>query len=112
MLILNLASKHSFRLDRLTLFNETFFFISLGNLRKDYVSERFVIVNPPVPQKPKTKKNPYKAGNETMTNPSVLSLVQKDGMLQRLQDDEGDCVKNWSVRVFPATNPSVLSLVQ
>ena len=79
----------------------------MGNLRKDYVSERFVIVNQSESQKPKTKKNPYKAGNETMTNPSVLSLVQKDGMLQRLQDDEGDCVKNWSVRVFPATDPSV-----
>ena len=42
-----------------------------------------------------------------MTNPSVLSLVQKDGMLQRLQDDESDFVKNWSVRVFQATEPSV-----
>ena len=79
----------------------------MGNLRKDYVSERFVIVNQSESQKPKTKKNPYKAGNENMTNPSVLSLVQKDGMLQRLQDDEGDFVKNWSVRVFPASEPSV-----
>ena len=79
----------------------------MGNLRKDYVYERFVIVNQPESQKPKTKKNPYKAGNETMTNPSVLSLVQKDGMLQRLQDDEGECVKNCSVRFFPATDPSV-----
>jgi len=34
----------------------TFFFISMGNLRKDYVSERFVIVNKPESQKPKTKK--------------------------------------------------------
>ena len=35
-----------------------------------------------------------------MTNPSVLSLVLKDGMLQRLQDeDDTDSVKNWAVRV-------------
>ena len=79
----------------------------MGNLRKDYVSERFVIVNQYESKKSKTKKNPYKSGNESMTNPSVLSLVQKDGMLQRLQDDESDFVKNWSVRVFPATEPSV-----
>ena len=78
----------------------------MGNLRKDYVSERFVIVNGHNSKKSKTK-NPYKSGNESMTNPSVLSLVQKDGMLQRLQDDENDFVKNWSVRVFPATDPSV-----
>ena len=37
----------------------------------------------------------------------LLSLVLKDGMLQRLQDDEGDFVKNWTVRVVPASNPAV-----
>ena len=63
----------------------------MGNLRKDHVAERFVIVNPlqenPSKSKPsKTVKNPFKIGNESMTKPSVLSLVLKDGMLQRLQD--------------------------
>ena len=79
----------------------------MGNLRKDHVAERFVIVNPPKIKYPKTKKNPFKSGNESSTNPSVLSLVLKDGMLQRLQDDEGDSVKNWVVRVVPAINPAV-----
>ena len=79
----------------------------MGNLRKDHVAERFVIVNPPKTKSSKTKKNPFKPGNESLTNPSVLSLVLKDGMLQRLQDDEGDFVKNWTVRVVPATNPAV-----
>ena len=79
----------------------------MGNLRKDYVSERFVIVDQSESKKPKTKKNPYKSGNESMTKPSVLSLVQKDGMLQRLQDDENDFVKGWCVRVFPAEKPCV-----
>ena len=64
----------------------------MGNLRKDYVSERFVIVNQFESKKSKTKKNPYKSGNESMTNPSVLSLVQKDVMLQRLQDYDGDFI--------------------
>jgi UDPglucose--hexose-1-phosphate uridylyltransferase len=79
----------------------------MGNLRKDFISERFVIINQNKSQKPKSKKNPYKPGNESMTNPSVLSLVQKDGMLQRLQDDESDHVKNWTVRVFPSSEPGV-----
>ena len=72
----------------------------MGNLRKDHVAERFVIVNESKTKPSKSKKNPFKFGNESMTNPSVLSLVLKDGMLQRLQDDEGDSVKNWAVRVI------------
>ena len=79
----------------------------MGNLRKDHVAERFVIVNESKTKPSKSKKNPFKFGNESMTNPSVLSLVLKDGMLQRLQDDEGDSVKNWTVRVVPAINPAV-----
>ena len=79
----------------------------MGKLRKDYVSERFVIINESKTKSPKTTKNPYKAGNEHMTEPSVLSLVQKDGMLQRLQDNDDSFVKGWSVRVFPATDPAV-----
>jgi UDPglucose--hexose-1-phosphate uridylyltransferase len=76
-------------------------------MRKDHVSERFVIVNTKNGKDKETKKNPYKAGNEKMTNPSVLSLVQKDGMLQRLQDADDYWVKGWTVRVFPAENPIV-----
>ena len=76
-------------------------------MRKDHVSERFVIVNPENGKSKPTKKNPYKPGNESMTNPSVLSLVFKDGMLQRLQDADDYYVKDWSVRVFPALEPLV-----
>ena len=64
----------------------------MGDMRKDYVSERFMIVsknNKPVDD----KKNPFAPGNESLTNPSVLSLVEKDGMLQRLQDSEDDFVE-------------------
>ena len=76
-------------------------------MRKDHVSERFVIVNPENGKIKETKKNPYKSGNESMTNLSVLSLVFKDGMLQRLQDSDDYYVKDWAVRVFPAINPIV-----
>ena len=80
----------------------------MGNLRKDHVAERFVIVNELKTKSSTSKKNPFKPGNEKMTNPSVLSLVLKDGMLQRLQDeDDTDSVKNWAVRVVPAINPAV-----
>ena len=80
----------------------------MGNLRRDHVAERFVIVNPIKTKPAKTTKNPFKSGNESMTNPSVLSLVLKDGMLQRLQDEEeSTSVKNWVVRVVPAINPAL-----
>ena len=78
----------------------------MGAMRKDYVSERFMIIG----KENKTsnlKKSPYAPGNESMTNPSVLSLVEKNGMLQRLQDADDDYVTNWSIRVFESKNPTV-----
>ena len=53
------------------------------------------------------KKFPFAPGNESMTNPSVLSLVAKDGMLQRLQDNEDEYVEGWAIRVFESKNPIV-----
>lgn len=79
----------------------------MGNMRKDYVLERFVIVSPNNVKNTDSKKCTFCPGNESMTNPSLLSLVAKDGMLQRLQDAEDYFVKNWSVRVFESKNPAV-----
>ena len=79
----------------------------MGAMRKDYVIERSVIVSSNKQKNVDLKKCPYCPGNESMTNPSMLSLVSKDGMLQRLQDSEDYFVKNWSVRVFESTNPVV-----
>ncbi len=79
----------------------------MGDMRKDYVSERFMIVSPTGPIIRDAKKSPYLPGNESLTNPSVLSLVAKDGMLQRLQDGEGEHVEGWSIRVFESKNPVV-----
>jgi len=79
----------------------------MGNIRKDTMVERFVIVNPKGGKIFETKNNPFKPGSESKTNPSVLSLVAKDGMLQRLQDTEDDYVKDWSVRVFESKSPAV-----
>ena len=79
----------------------------MGDMRKDYVLEREVIVHPSTKKKTDAKKCPYCPGNESMTNPSLLSLVAKDGMLQRLQDSEDFFVDNWSVRVFESKEPIV-----
>src|SRR3989449_10514028 len=79
----------------------------MGDLRKDYVIDRFVIVSQNGHNSVDSKKCPFCPGNESMTNPSTLSLVAKDGMLQRLQDSEDYFVEGWSVRVFESKNPVV-----
>jgi len=79
----------------------------MGGMRKDYVSERFMIVGKKDEKITDPKKSPYAPGNESMTNPSVLSLVAKDGMLQRLQDADDDYVTGWLIRVFESKNPAV-----
>jgi len=79
----------------------------MGDMRKDYVLEREVIVHPTTKKNTNTKKCPYCPGNESMTNPSLLSLVERDGMLQRLQDSEDFFVDDWSVRVFESKEPTV-----
>jgi UDPglucose--hexose-1-phosphate uridylyltransferase len=83
----------------------------LGNLRKDYVLEKFVIL----PDMANTDKGtnslegkcPYCPGNESMTGPALISLVSKDGMLQRLSDSEGSFIEDWCVRVLQSSMPTV-----
>lgn len=78
----------------------------MGNMRIDYLSGRFVIVrqNANLGQ---GLDSEYAPGNEKQTNPSVLSLVIKDGILQRKQDLDGQIIPDWSVRVFVDKNPIV-----
>ena len=79
----------------------------MGEMRKDSVLERFMIISQGNGKINDSKKSPYSPGNESMTNPSVLSLVAKSGMLQRLQDNENEYVEGWSIRVFESKNPIV-----
>ncbi len=80
----------------------------MAELRKDYVLERFVIIPKNTVEKNVSNgKCPYCPGNEKMTPPAILALVQKDGMLQRLSDSEENYVGNWCVRVFPSSEPAV-----
>ena len=83
----------------------------MGDLRKDYVLEKFVII--PSTEQPLDVKHSsdgrcaYCPGNETMTEPALLALVVKDGMLQRLSDSDDSVVEDWSVRVFQNSSPIV-----
>ena len=79
----------------------------MGFMRKDYVSERFTIIAKKEETYKDPKKSPYAPGNEAMTKPAILALVAKDGMLQRLQDSEGEYIKGWSIRVFENSQPIV-----
>jgi len=85
----------------------------MGDLRKDYVIDKFVVV-PKADQvssgdysSPDPGKCPYCPGNESMTEPALLALVVKDGMLKRLSDSEDSIIDDWSVRVFQSKAPVV-----
>ncbi len=88
----------------------------MGELRKDYVLDKFVVV-PTGDQtasgerslSSSNEKCPYCPGNESMTEPALLALVVKDGMLQRLSDSEDSIIDDWSVRVFQSKTPVVVS---
>src|SRR5581483_1194955 len=83
----------------------------MGDLRKDYFLDRFVIVPSTDPLKSQQQsgpdKCPYCPGNESLTEAAILALVVKEGMLQRLSDSEDSIVDGWSVRVFQTQNPIV-----
>jgi len=86
--------------------------IPMGFMRRDYISERRMIVAGREERAADPKKSPYAPGNEAMTRPAVLALVSKDGMLQRLQDSEDEHVKGWAVRVFESADPIVTTDVE
>jgi UDPglucose--hexose-1-phosphate uridylyltransferase len=90
----------------------TFKRITLGELRKDYVMDKFVIYPSNLDEmKEDTSPDticPYCPGNENYTPSSIVSLVIKSGILQRLSDSEGNIVKDWSVRVFNSKIPIIV----
>src|ERR671912_712649 len=90
----------------------TFKRITLGELRKDYVMDKFVIYPSNLDEIKKDKASnticPYCPGNENSTPSAIVSLVIKSGILQRLSDSEGNIVKDWSVRVFNSNTPIIV----
>ena len=85
----------------------------MGNLRKDYVLEKFVILPYQMNKFPGAGIQsgcPFCPGNELMTERATLALVAKDGILKRLSDTEESPIEEWCVRVFQSSNPSVTTL--
>jgi UDPglucose--hexose-1-phosphate uridylyltransferase len=82
-------------------------------IRKDYFTEKLSVTLPDRGLKPgqvipqKAEKCNFCPGNEEMTLPADLVLVKRGDTLLKQTDSEGDVVKNWSVRIFPARNPVV-----
>lgn len=90
----------------------------MTEIRKDYFSDQLVIVSTErskhssdfttTSRKSENKsKCPLCPGNESMTPPADLVLVQQEGTLVKLADEEPDRVKGWSVRVFQNSNPAL-----
>ena len=79
---------------------------TMGNMRIDWISGRITIIRKDDDHN-KGANSSYAPGNEEQTNPSVLSLIVKDGILQRWRDLDEHIVKNWSIRVFESKNPLV-----
>jgi UDPglucose--hexose-1-phosphate uridylyltransferase len=83
----------------------------LADLRKDYFLDKFVVIPRPDELDPIGSsfdgRCPYCPGNESMTEPALIALVAKDGMLQRLADSDENIIGDWCVRVFQSNNPAV-----
>jgi len=85
----------------------------VGDLRRDYISDRVAIMAGPraagsaPPPGAAPESSPMAPGNESKTNPSHLSLVVRDGVLQRRQDADGMFVTDWAVRAFESSSPVV-----
>lgn len=87
--------------------------LRVGDLRRDYISDRLTIMARPcaagsvLPPDADPGSSPMAPGNESRTNPSQLSLVVRDGVLQRRQDADGVLVSDWAVRAFESASPVV-----
>ena len=70
----------------------------MGEIRKDYFSDEFVIIKTKETKKIKRKINKeceYCPGNEDKTIPADMVLVQSEGSLIRTAEEEGAPVKDW-----------------
>jgi UDPglucose--hexose-1-phosphate uridylyltransferase len=89
----------------------------LPELRKDYFTDRLVIISTERSKRPTDFKVqndelnegpcPFCPGNEEMTPPAVLVLVNREGTLAKLADSDYEIVRGWSVRIFPNKFPAV-----
>jgi len=90
--------------------------MSKRELRRDYFTDKLVLVGkgPPggsskilKPDKKKSKACPFCPGNEKMTPPADIALVEREGSLIKMSDEDPERVKGWVVRAFPNESPVV-----
>ncbi|MEM2154081.1 MAG: DUF4921 family protein [Nitrososphaeria archaeon] len=91
----------------------------MGELRKDYFLERWVVIEPARAKRPSDFEKIdedikeglcyFCPGNEHLTPPSIYTLVLENNIFIKKQDSEEERVKNWTVRVFPNKYP-IMSL--
>ncbi len=98
----------------------------MPELRKDYFTNRLVLVSPERIKRPSdflradrgsnsgnvdsesiSKDCPFCPGNEEMTPPAELVLVPRENLRLKLADSEGERVSGWNVRYFPNKYPAV-----
>ena len=77
----------------------------MSDLRKDYFTENLVIIESRRTKRSSQAKGDtdgceYCPGNEEATLPADLVLIQKEGSLLKMSDEEGDPIRKWNVRVF------------
>lgn len=90
---------------------------AVSEIRRDYFTDRLVIISPERSKRPSDFKRPrqketvgvcaFCPGNESMTPPADLVLSQRGGSLVKLSDGESDPVTDWCVRVFPNKYPAL-----
>jgi len=93
----------------------------LGELRRDYFTNKIVLTSTkknesPKPREEKTHTPIQKSvepkcilcpGNEEKTKSAVMVLIQKEGALMKMSDEDYAPVKDWIVRVIPSEEPVV-----
>ncbi len=82
-------------------------------IRRDYFTDRLTIVDTKKVEEAlqafleEEKVCPYCAGNEHLTPPAELVLLQSSGSLVKTRDGEGERVSGWSIRVIASRRPIV-----
>ena len=76
----------------------------MAELRYDEILDKFVIIPDNHKVSNTNGKCSYCLGNESLTEPAVLTIIQQDGMLKRIYDDNAD---GWCIRMFPSDEPIV-----
>ena len=89
----------------------------MGEIRKDYFVDRWVIIEPRRAKRPSDFKIVkeeqeegicyFCPGNEHLTPPSIYSIIYENNIYIKKQDSDEERVKNWTVRVFPNKYPIV-----